>query len=62
MRLLASITIQPHLDKRHRITPERLLPFPWDTPKHRKDKPTISAAEQRERMRKIVEKLGDELI
>ena len=61
MRLLASITIPPHLDKRHRITPERLLPFPWDTPKHGK-KPTISAAEQRERMRKIVEKLGDDLI
>lgn len=61
MRLLASITIQPHLDKRHRITPERLLPFPWDTPKHGKT-PTISAAEQRERMRKIVEKLGDDLI
>ena len=61
MRLLASITIQPHLDKRHRVTPEKLLPFPWDKPSHGK-KPTISAEEQRERMRKLVEKVGDDLI
>lgn len=61
MRLLASITIQPHLDRRHRVTPEKLLPFPWDKPT-RGSKPTISAEEQRERMRKIVEKLGDDLI
>lgn len=61
MRLLASITIQPHLDKRHRVTPEKLLPFPWDKPSHGK-KLTISAEEQRERMRKLVEKLGDDLI
>lgn len=61
MRLLASITIQPHLVKRHRVTPEKLLPFPWDKPT-RGSKPTISAEEQRERMRKLVEKLGDDLI
>lgn len=61
MRMLASITIQPHLAKRHRVTPEKLLPFPWDKPSHGK-KPTISAEEQRERMRKLVEKLGDDLI
>ena len=61
MRMLASITIQPHLVKRHRVTPEKLLPFPWDKPT-RGSKPTISAEEQRERMRKLVEKLGDDLI
>ena len=61
MRMLASITIQPHLDRRHRVTPEKLLPFPWDKPT-RGSKPTITADEQRERMRKLVEKLGDELI
>ena len=61
MRMLASITIQPHLAKRHRVTPEKLLPFPWDKPT-RGSKPTISAEEQRERMRKLVEKLGDDLI
>ena len=61
MRLLASITIQPHLARGKRITPEKLLPFPWDKPT-RGSKPAISAEEQRERMRKLVEKLGDDLI
>lgn len=61
MRLLASITIQPHLARGKRITPEKLLPFPWDKPT-RGSKPTVSAEEQRERMRKIVEQLGDDLI
>lgn len=31
MRLLASIVIQPHVKRR--ITPERLLPLPWDKEK-----------------------------
>lgn len=61
MRMLASITIQPHLARGKRITPEKLLPFPWDKPT-RGNKPTISAEEQRERMRKLVEKLGDDMI
>ena len=29
MRLLATITIQPHV--KGKVTPERLLPFPWDS-------------------------------
>lgn len=33
MRLLASISIQPHV--RRRLTPERLLPLPWDKEKGR---------------------------
>ena len=61
MRMLATIMIQPHLAKRRRLTPEKLLPFPWDKPT-RGNKPTISAKEQRKRMRKLVEKLGDDLI
>jgi len=28
MRLLAAICIQPHL--KHRVTPDKLLPLPWD--------------------------------
>ena len=33
MRLLATITIQPHIAKNKKITPEKLLPFPWDKQK-----------------------------
>lgn len=63
MRLLAAITIQPHLSKRHRITPEKLLPFPWDKKTAAQpDAPKLTAKEQRERIEKLVAKFGDELI
>lgn len=63
MRLLATIVIQPHLSKGRKITPEKLLPFPWDHEKAKKQEgPKMSAAEQRERMKELVEKLGDKLI
>ena len=62
MRILATLSIQPHLSKQLKITPEKLLPFPWDKPTQRKSAPEITAEEQRERMRRLVEKLGDELV
>lgn len=65
MRLLATIVIQPHLSKGHGITPEKLLPFPWDKQKtktHRDNIPTLTAAEQRKRMEELVKRLGDKLI
>lgn len=64
MRILAAITIQPHLSKKHRITPKKLLPFPWDktAAKKRQDAPKMTAAEQRKRMAELVKKLGDEMI
>lgn len=63
MRLLATIVIQPHLAKGRKITPEKLLPFPWDHEKKQKeDTPQMSAADQRKRMEELVAKLGDELI
>lgn len=62
MRLLASIVIQPHLKKGSRITPEKLLPFPWDHQKQKEEAPKMTGAEQRKRMEKLVEKLGDKLI
>lgn len=36
MRMLACITIQPHIGKRHKVTPEKLLPFPWEKKKAKK--------------------------
>lgn len=62
MRLLATITIQPHLAKGRKVTPERLLPFPWDHQKHKDEAPKMTAAEQRKRMEELVAKFGDELI
>lgn len=61
MRMLATIIIQPHLSKNKKITPEKLLPFPWDKPQKRdaKDKgPKLTPEQQRERMAKLAKKLG----
>jgi hypothetical protein len=65
MRLLATITIQPHLAKGKKVTPEKLLPFPWDKEKAQKrsDKEqALTPQQQRERMAELVKKLGDTTI
>lgn len=62
MRLLATISIQPHLAKNKKITPEKLLPLPWDKEKAKAEGPTLTAAEHRKRMEELVARLGDELI
>lgn len=58
-RMLASITIQPHITKR--ITPHQLMPLPWDKEEERHDAPKISAEEQKKRFEKLVHQLGDEI-
>lgn len=63
MRLLATITIQPHLSKNKKITPEKLLPLPWDKKAgSKKEAPKLTAEQQRKRMEDLVKKLGDEII
>lgn len=65
MRLLATITIQPHLAKGKKVTPEKLLPFPWERKQTRKcgaNEQTITPQQQRERMAELVKKLGDTMI
>ena len=63
MRLLATITIQPHLAKNKKITPEKLLPLPWDKKRKQEERkaPKLTAAQQRKRMEELVKKLGDEI-
>lgn len=65
MRLLATIAIQPHLAKGKKVTPEKLLPFPWERKQKCKrgtDAQTLTPQQQRERMAKLVKKLGDTMI
>lgn len=64
MRLLATIVIQPHLAKNKKITPEKLLPFPWEknTQKRSEKEPKLTPEQQRKRMADLVKKLGDEII
>ena len=64
--MLAAITIQPHLAKGKKITPEKLLPFPWEGAQKRssaKGKTTeLTPEQQRARMAELVKKLGDQTI
>lgn len=62
MRLLATIVIQPHLGKGKKLTPEKLLPFPWEKKKTKTDAPTLTQEEQRKRMEYLVQTLGDKMI
>jgi hypothetical protein len=51
MRMNATISIQPHI--KGKMTPERLLPFPWEKPK-KAEAPKVSAEEARKRFERLV--------
>lgn len=59
MRMLACITIQPHV--KNKLTPQKLLPLSWDN--RRKSKKTkaehITAKEAEEKRKQIIALLGD---
>ena len=52
MRMNATIGIQPHV--KGRVTPERLLPFPWEKSKKKAEAPKVSAEEARKRFERLV--------
>lgn len=59
--MLATISVQPHA--KSKITPQRLLPFPWDKPKgrHTAEGPKeekLTAAERKKRFEEAVKRLG----
>lgn len=57
MRILASIVIQPHV--KGKMSPERLLPLPWDKKKGKKaPKETLSAEAQKERLKELLKRKG----
>jgi len=58
-RILAAITVQPHSKKR--IYPQKLIPLPWDKTHQPETKPRLSKDEQLERMKELVQRLGDEM-
>lgn len=64
MRMLATIVIQPHLAKGKKLTPEKLLPFPWEKiGSVKKNKGLdLTPEQQRKRMAELVKKLGDKMI
>lgn len=63
MRILAAITIQPHV--KSKLTPQKLLPLSWDKRLRTRlqaeevEKEHITAKEAAERKKKIIALLGD---
>ena len=50
MRIMAAITIQPHV--KGRMTPKKLLPFPWDNGRDEREK--IDKAEAQKRFKELI--------
>ena len=59
MRMLACITIQPHV--KNKLTPQKLLPLSWENrTKPKQDKTEhITAKEAEEKRKQIIALLGD---
>lgn len=58
MRILACITIQPHV--KGKLTPHKLLPLSWDNTHHtHNDAHKISAEEAKKRREQLIATLGN---
>jgi hypothetical protein len=55
-RIMAAILIQPHITRK--ITPEKLLPLPWDKKRNKTKAPAISKEEHLQRFRDIKHRLN----
>lgn len=55
-RLMTTLTLQPHTTRR--LTPEQLLPLPWDAPRPRPEAPQLSPQAQRERAHQLAARLA----
>ena len=57
-RLMTTIMIQPHLKKK--LTPQQLLPLPWDAQRaHKANNPQPTAAESKERFEEMLRRTGE---
>ena len=59
-RILAAFTIQPHVKKK--LTPEKLLPLPWDRKKKRAaaDAPKLTKEQQHQRFKELLHRFGED--
>lgn len=55
VRVLAAITLQPHLRKGRTVAPAELLPMPWDKP----SAPKLTAAERKAAADTALRALGE---
>lgn len=57
MRMLATITIQPHV--KGKLTPAKLLPYPWDNRKEETASEQVSKDEALRRFKSLINKDKD---
>ena len=55
-RLMTTLSLQPHTTRR--LTPEQLLPLPWDAPRPRPEAPQLTPQAQRERAHQLAARLA----
>lgn len=55
--MLAAITIQPHV--KGSLTPQKVLPFPWEKKKPMQKAPAVSKEEAKRRFEAVLKKGGD---
>lgn len=60
-RILAAICIQPHV--KNKVTPQRLMPMPWDKKKSisKPETPELTTEERRRRFEAVMQRLGDKI-
>lgn len=61
-RMAAFIGVQPHLSRTSRLTPEKLMPLPWDHNSGTGDNPDEhgqTPEERKERFKELTSKLGE---
>ena len=56
MRMNAAITIQPHV--KGKITPQKLIAFPWEKRMKKAEAPKVSAEEARRRFERLTSRLN----
>lgn len=56
IRILAAINVQPHTKKK--ITPQRLLPFPWDK-KTSRESDNLTFEERKKRCKEAIARMGE---
>ena len=58
-KTVAAIAIQPHVKKK--LTPQQLLPMPWDKKKQNRKQGSmaLTAEEKRKRFEEVARRLGD---
>lgn len=61
-RIMGFLTIQPHLKSGTQLTPNKLLPFPWDKNTEEAPAETLTVEQQRRRLEELAASWGDKTI